>query len=103
MFKDELIALQKKANPRNDNLQHIVAEFKETIKNLVKDGFCRNENKVSFDIIGGKIICKNPLCNEPTCYIEDLSAVEKVFKKEGINMHWTYDRTHLNGTLTFSW
>lgn len=103
MFKDELIALQKKANPRNDNLQHIVAEFKEIIKNWVKDGFCRNENKVSFDIVNGKIIYKNPLCNEPTCYIEDFSAVEKVFKKEGINMHWTYDRTHLNGTLTFSW
>ena len=103
MFKDELIVLQKKANPHNDNLKYIVAEFKEIIKNWVKDGFCRNENKVSFDIVGGKIACKNPLYHEPTCSIEDLSAVEKVFKKEGINMHWTYDRTHLNGTLTFSW
>lgn len=102
MFKDELIALQKKANPHNNNLQHIVAEFKETIRNCVKNGFCK-DNKMSFDIISGKIICKNPLCNEPTCYIEDLFAVEKVFKKEGINMHWTYDRTYLNGTLTFSW
>lgn len=100
MFKDELIALQEKANPRNDNLQHIVAEFKETIKNWVKDGFCRNENKVSFDIVKGKIRFKN---HKLTCSIEDLSAVEKVFKKEGINMHWTYDRTHLNGTLTFKW
>lgn len=34
---------------------------------------------------------------------EDLSAVEKVFKKEGIDMDWSYDRTHLNGTLTFRW
>ena len=103
MFKDELIALQKKANPRNDNLQHIVAEFKEIIKNWVKDGFCQNDSKVTFDIVGGKIICKNPLYHEPICYIEDLSTVEKVFKKEGIDLHWTYDRTHLNGTLTFSW
>ena len=103
MFKDELIALQEKANPSNDNMQHIVAEFKETIKTCVKNGVGQNDSKVTFDIVGGKIICKNPLYHKLTCYIEDLSAVEKVFKKEGINMHWTYDRTHLNGTLTFSW
>lgn len=102
MFKDELLALQKKANPRKD-ISSIVAEFKEAIKSFVKDGFCQNDNKVSFHIVGGKIDCKNPLYNEPTCYIEDLSSVEKVFKKEGIDMDWTYDRTHLNGTLTFRW
>lgn len=103
MFKDKLIALQEKANPRNDKLQQIVAEFKETIENIVKNGFCKNDNKVSFPIVCGHIDCKNPLYHEPTCYIEDLSAVEKVFKKEGIDMEWSYDRTHLNGTLTFSW
>ena len=102
MFKDELISLQKKANPRNDTLQHIVAEFKETIRIWVKNGFCRNENKVSLPIACGRIDCKNPLYHEPTCYVEDLSAVEKIFKEEGISMDWTYDR-HLNGTLTFSW
>lgn len=102
MFKDELIALQKKDNPRKD-VSHIVAEFKETIERIVKYGFCRNESKVSFPIVAGHIDCKNPLYNDPTCYIEDLSAVEKVFKKEGISMDWTYDRTHLNGNLTFSW
>ena len=103
MFKDELIALQKKANPHNDNLKYIVAKFKETIKTYVKNGVGQNDSKVTFDIVGGKIICKNPLYHEPICYIEDLSTVEKVFKKEGIDLHWTYDRTHLNGTLTFSW
>ena len=103
MFKDELIALQEKANPRNNTLQHIVAEFKEEIESWVKNGFCKNANKVVFDIVNGKIVCKNPLYHDPTCYIEDLSAVEKVFKKEGISMDWTYDRTHLNGTLTFRW
>ena len=102
MFKDELVALQEKANPHNDNLQHIVAEFKEAIKSDVKYGFGK-DNKTSFPIVAGKIECKNPLYNEPTCSIEDLSAVEKIFKKEGIDMDWTYDRTHLNGTLTFRW
>ena len=102
MFKDELIELQKKANS-NKNILDIVEEFKEAIKKFVKDGFCKNDNKVSFPISGGVISCKNPLHNEPTCSIEDLSAVEKVFKKEGIDMDWTYDRTHLNGTLTFKW
>lgn len=102
MFKDELLALQKKANPCKD-VTHIVAEFKEAIKSIVKDGFCQNDSKVSFPIVAGKIECKNPLYNEPTCFIEDLSAVEKVFKKEGISMDWSYDRTHLNGTLTFRW
>jgi len=101
MFKDELLALQQKANPRRD-ITHIVAEFKETIRSCVKDGFCK-DNKMSFPIAGGKISCKNPLYNEPTCFIEDLSAVEKAFKKEGIDMDWSYDKTHLNGTLTFSW
>lgn len=101
MFKDELIALQKKANPTRD-ITPIVAEFKETIKSCVKDGFCK-DNKMSFPIVGGNIDCKNPLYNDHTCSIEDLSAVEKVFKKEGIDMEWSYDRTHLNGTLTFSW
>lgn len=102
MFKDELIALQKKAKPHKD-ITHIVAEFKEAIKTCVMNEIGQNDSKVSFTIVGGKIACKNPLYHEPTCSIEDLSAVEKVFKKEGINMHWTYDRTHLNGTLTFSW
>ena len=102
MFKDELIALQQKADTRNDNLRHIVAGFKETIRSYVKNGFCK-DNKMSFDIVSGKIVCKNPLYHEPTCSIEDLSAVEKVFKKEGIDMDWSYDRTHLNGTLTFKW
>jgi hypothetical protein len=81
MFKDELIALQQKANPRRD-ITHIVTEFKETIKNCVKDGFCK-DNTMSFPIVSGHIDCKNPLYHEPTCYIEDLSVVEKVFKKEG--------------------
>lgn len=102
MFKDELIALQEKANPRKD-VSYIVAEFKEAIKSFVKYGFCKNDNKVTFDIVAGKIECKNPLYHEPTCFIEDLSAVEKIFKKEGIDMDWSYDRTHLNGTLTFKW
>lgn len=102
MFKDELITLQKKANPRKD-ISPIVAEFKEAIKTLVKNGVGQNDSKVSFDIVGGKIVCRNPLYYEPTCFIEDLSAVEKVFKKEDIDMDWTYDRTHLNGTLTFRW
>ena len=102
MFKDELIELQNKNKPRKDILP-IVAEIKETIKTCVKNGVGQNDNKVSFDIVGGKIICRNPLYHEPTCFIEDLSAVEKVFKKEGINMEWSYDRTHLNGTLTFRW
>ena len=102
MFKDELIALQEKAKPHRV-IMHIIAEFKEAIKTCVKNDVGQNDSKVSFPIVGGKINCKNPLYNEPTCSIEDLSAVEKVFKKEGINMHWTYDRTHLNGTLTFSW
>lgn len=102
MFKDELLALQKKANPRKD-IAPIVAEFKEAIKTCVKNGVGQNDSKVSFPIVGGKIECKNPLYNEPTCFIEDLSAVEKVFKKEGIDMEWSYDRTHLNGTLTFRW
>lgn len=101
MFKDELLALQAKANPRKD-ISRIVAEFEETIRSCVKDGFCK-DNKMSFPIAGGKIECKNPLYNEPTCYLEDLSAVEKAFKKEGIDMDWSYDRTHLNGTLTFRW
>lgn len=73
MFKDELIELQKKANPRRD-ITHIVVEFKETIKSFVNDGFCK-DNKVSFPIVGGHIDCKNPLYNEHTCSIEDLSAV----------------------------
>ena len=102
MFKDELLAIQQKAKPHRD-ITHIVAEFKEAIKSFVKDGFCQNDNKVSFPIVGGKIDCKNPLYNEPTCFLEDLSAVEKVFKKEDIDMEWSYDRTHLNGTLTFRW
>lgn len=102
MFKDELIALQKKAKPRRD-ITHIVEEFKEVIKTCVKDGIGQNDSEVSFPISGGKITCKNPLYNEPTCSIEDLSEVEKVFKKEGIDMDWSYDRTHLNGTLTFRW
>lgn len=102
MFKDELIALQKKANPLRD-ITHIVEEFKEAIKTCVKDGIGQNDSEVSFPIRGGKIACKNPLYNVPTCSIEDLSAVEKVFKKEGISMEWSYDRTHLNGTLTFKW
>lgn len=101
MFKDELIALQQKANTCKD-ISPIVAEFKEMIRSCVKDGFCK-DNKMSFSIVGGKIECKNPLYNEPMCFIEDLSAVEKVFKKEGIDMDWSYDRTHFNGTLTFSW
>ena len=101
MFKDELIALQKKANLCED-ISHIVAEFKEAIKRDVKYSFCK-DNKTSFPIVVGHIYCKNPLYHEPICYIEDLSAVEKVFKKEGIDMDWTYDRTHLNGTLTFRW
>lgn len=102
MFKDELIALQKKADPRGD-ITHIVVEFKEAIKTCVKNGIGQNDSKVSFDIVGGKIVCKNPLYHEPTCSIEDLSSIEKVFKKEGIDMEWSYDRTHLNGTLTFRW
>ena len=102
MFKDELIALQNKSNPHKDIL-HIVAEFKEEIKTCVKNGVGQNDSKVSFDIVGGKIVCKNPLYHEPTCSIEALSAVEKIFKKEGIDMDWSYDRTHLNGTLTFKW
>lgn len=102
MFKDELIAIQEKARPHKD-ITHIVAEFKDAIKTCVKNGMGQNDNKVSFDIVAGKIICRNPLDYDPTCYIEDLSAVEKVFKKEGISMDWTYDRTHLNGTLTFRW
>lgn len=102
MFKDELIELQKKSMPHKD-ISLIVAELKEAIKTLVKNGVGQNDSKVSFDIVSGKIICKNPLYNDPTCYIEDLSAVEKAFKKEGIDVDWTYDRTHLNGTLTFRW
>lgn len=101
MFKDELLAIQQKAKPHRD-ITHIVAELKETIRSCVKDGFCK-DNKMSFPIAGGKIACKNPLYNNHTCSIEDLSAVEKVFKKEGIDMDWSYDRTHLNGTLTFRW
>ena len=101
MFKGELLAIQPKANPRKD-ISPIVAEFKETIRSCVKDGFCK-DNTMSFPIVGGHIDCKNPLYHEPTCYIEDLSAVEKVFKKEGIDMDWSYDRTHLNGILTFRW
>lgn len=102
MFKDELIAIQEKARPHKD-ITHIVTEFKEAIKTCVKNGVGQNDNKVSFDIVCGKIICRNPLDYEPTCFIEDLSAVEKIFKKEGIDMDWTYDRTHLNGTLSFRW
>ena len=103
MFKDELIELQKKNNSPRKDISLIVAELKEAIKTLVKNGVGQNDSKVSFDIVGGKIVCKNPLYHEPTCFIDDLSAVEKVFKKEGIDMDWTYDRTHLNGTLTFKW
>lgn len=103
MFKDELIELQEKANPSNDNLQHIVSEFKEEIKNCVKNDFCKNDNKVSFNIVRGKIIFKNPPYHEPTCFIEDLTAVEKAFKKEGIDMDRSYDRTNLNGTVVFMW
>ncbi len=102
MFKDELIALQQKAKPHKD-ISHIVAEFKEAIKTCLKNGIGQNDSKMSFDIVAGHIDCKNPLDNEPTCYIEDLSAVEKVFKKEGISMDWSYDWTHLNGILTFRW
>ncbi len=101
MFKDELLALQQKAKPHSD-ITHIVAEFKEAIKTCVKNGFGK-DNKMSFPIVAGHIDCKNPLYHEPTCYLEDLSAVEKAFKMEGISMDWTYDRTHLNGTLIFSW
>lgn len=82
MFKDELIALQQKAKPHRD-ISPIVAEFKKIIRSCVKNGFCK-DNKMSFDIVSGKIVCKNPLYHKPTCYIEDLSAVEKIFKKEGI-------------------
>lgn len=101
MFKDELIALQEKAKPNKD-VSHIVVEFKEAIKTCVKYGFDK-DNKMSFPIVAGHIDCKNPLYHEPTCFIEDLSAVEKIFKKEGVDMDWSYDRTHLNGTLTFRW
>ena len=101
MFKDELLASQKKANPHKD-ISHIVAEFKETIKSHVKYGFCKN-NSTSFPIVAGHVDCKNPLYHEPTCYIENFSAIEKAFKKEGIDMEWSYDRSHLNGTLTFRW
>lgn len=59
MFKDELIELQKKNNPHRD-VSHIIAEFKEEIKSWVKNGFCKNDNKVTLDIVSGKIICKNP-------------------------------------------
>ena len=102
MFKDELLAIQQKAKPHRD-ITHIVAELKEAIRTCVKNGVGQNDSTVSFDIVGGKIVCRNPLDYEPTCTIEDLSAIEKVFKKEGIDMDWSYDRTHLNGTLTFRW
>lgn len=59
MFKDELIALQQKANPCKD-ISPIVAEFKEAIKTCVKNGVGQNDSKVSFDIVGGKIVCRNP-------------------------------------------
>ena len=39
MFIDELFAIQQKAKPHSD-ITHIVAEFKETIRSCVKDGFC---------------------------------------------------------------
>ena len=51
MFKDELIALQNKSNPRKDILP-IVAEFKEEIKTCMKNGIGQNDSKVSFDIVG---------------------------------------------------
>lgn len=102
MFKDELIALQKKVNPHKDTT-YIVEEFKKAIKTCVKNGIGQNDNIVSFDIVGGKIICRNPLEHDPTCFIEDLSAVEKVFEKEGISMNWSYDRTNLNGKVAFMW
>ena len=103
MFKDELIALQEKANPLNDNLQHIVAEFKEAIKTCVMNDIGQNDSKVSFTIVGGKIYCKNPLYSNPVCFIEDIPAIEKVFKKEGISIGLELLRAPGNGTLTFSW
>lgn len=104
MFKDELIALQQQQtiNSGRDVL-HIVAEFKEAIKTCVINGIGQKDSKVSFTIVGGKIFCSNPLYNNPTCFIEDLSAVENVFKKEGISMELTYYRAPGNGTLTFRW
>ena len=103
MFKDELIALQKKANPHNDNLKYIVAEFKEAIKTCVMNGIGQNDSEASFTIVGGKIYCKNPLYNNPTCLIEDIPAIEKVFKEEGISMDLHFYKAPGNGTLTFSW
>lgn len=41
MFKDELIALQKKSNPTRKDISPIVAEFKDEIKSWVKNGFCK--------------------------------------------------------------
>lgn len=46
MFKDELLAIKQKAKPHRD-IMHIVAEFKETIRSCVKDGFCK-DNKISY-------------------------------------------------------
>lgn len=50
-----------------------------------------------------EVVKKNPPHNEPTCSIEDLREIENAFNKEGLTMEWSYDRAHLNGTLTFKW
>ena len=105
MFKDELIELQKNANLSNlskDTLR-ITVEFKEAIKNCVTNGIGKKDSQVSFTIVGGKIFVKSPLYNNPTCFIEDLSVIEPVFKKEGVSIDVTYCKKPGNGTLTFRW
>lgn len=102
MFKDELtlIALKNKAKP-SISTNKAVEAFKNALRGAVR--LDPSSKEASYPINSGRVVSANPFHKGYVCSIEDLPAVEKVFKKEGIDMKWSYDRTHLNGTLTFRW
>ena len=102
MFKDELtlIALKNKTKP-SISTNRAVEAFKDVLRHAVQ--LDPSSKEASYPINSGRVVSANPYHKGYVCNIEDLPAIEKIFKKEGIDMDWTYDRTHLNGTLTFRW
>lgn len=102
MFKDELtlIALKNKNKP-SVSTNKAVEAFKDALRKSVQNE--PDSKEASYPINSGRVVSANPYHKGYVCNIEDLPEIEKVFKKEGISMDWSYDRTHLNGTLTFKW
>lgn len=102
MFKDELtlIALKNKTKP-SISANKAVEVFKDVLRHAVQLDPASKE--ASYPINSGRVVSANPYHKGYICSIEELPAIEKVFKKEGISMDWSYDRTHLNGTITFKW